>query len=296
MATATNATVEQATSADSERIKQAVYDEWQSAAIAAAYRKWSVQETAWGSKTTEFIVDRARVAPGMTVLDLAGGHGEPSLALAAAVGPSGHVTATDQGPALLAIAEERARQQGLQNMTFRVADAHALPFPDGAFDRVTSKMGIMYFVELPRALREIRRVLKPGGRATFMVWGPFEQPFLEILVGTLFAHVTLPEPDPGAPNPFRFAEPGTLSAALSEAGLREIEEEQATIPTPFPGTPRLYWDWFWELAPPLEPLLAALAPSARQRVIDDTVAALAPYDDGTHVTIPIQVVVASCIR
>ncbi len=155
--------------ADVERFKRQTYDEWQSPEIAAAYRKWEAQETAWGSKATELIVERARVAPGMTVLDLASGHGEPALALARAVGPTGHVTATDQGPALLTIAEERARRAGLTNMTFRVADAHELPFPDGAFDRVTSRFGLMYFVELPRALGEVRRVLKPGGRATFLV-------------------------------------------------------------------------------------------------------------------------------
>ena len=139
-----------------------------------------------GQQGQRLIVERAHVAPGMTVLDLASGHGEPAFALAAAVGPTGHVTATDQGPALLAIAEERARGEGLTNMTFRVADAHALPFPDGTFDRVTSRLGVMYFVELERAMQEVRRVLKPGGRVTFMAWGPLDQPLFQILVAGLF--------------------------------------------------------------------------------------------------------------
>jgi SAM-dependent methyltransferase len=280
-------------SADVERFKREIYDEWQSPAIVAANRKWDVVERAWGSKATELIVERAQLTPGMTVLDLAGGHGEPALALAEAVGPTGHVTATDQGMALLTLAEEEAQHRGLDNMTFRAADAHALPFPDGTFDRVTSRLGVMYFVELARALGECRRVLKPGGRVTFMAWGSPEQPFIGILVGTLFKYITPPEPEPGAPDPFCFAEPGSLSAALREAGFREIEEEEAIVPTPFPGTTRQYWDWFWEMVPPLQPLLAALPPDQLESVIAETVSALSAYDDGTHVTLPIRVVVAS---
>lgn len=275
------------------RLKEQFFAEWQSPEIVAAYRKWEAHENAWGSLASDALVERARVAPGMTVLDLASGHGEPALALAVAVGPDGHVTTTDQGAALLTIAEERAQRAGLANMTFRVADAHALPFPDGAFDRVTSRLGVMYFVELAKALQESRRVLKPDGQVTFMAWGPFEQPFFECLIGPLVPYITLPDPEPGTPSPFMFAMPGSLSQVLQEAGFRDIEEEMVTVPTPFPGTRRQYWDWFWEMVPPLQPLIEGLAPDDRQRVIDDTVAALGPYDDGETVTVPIQVVIAS---
>lgn len=296
MTNAAHTVTNQPTAGDIARVKEEIYDEWQSPAIVAAYRKWNAQETAWGSKATELVVDRAKVAPGMTVLDLASGHGEPALALAAAVGPAGHVTATDLGPALLAIAEERARRERLTNLTFRVADAHALPFPDGAFDRVTSRLGVMYFVELARSLQEAHRVLKPGGRATFLAWGPVGQPLFEILVGGLFQYVEPPESEPGVPDPFMFAEPGSLSGALRDAGFREIEEEQATVATPFPGTPRQYWDWFWDMALPLQPLLEGLSADQRQQVIDEALAALRVYDHGERVTIPVQVVVASGIR
>jgi ubiquinone/menaquinone biosynthesis C-methylase UbiE len=286
----------QPTMPDVERVKREIYDEWQSPTILAAYRKWETHESAWGSKPSALLVEHAHVSPGMTVLDLASGHGEPALALAEAVGPAGHVTATDQGPGLLAIAEERALRIGLRNMTFRVADAHALPFPDGAFDRVTSRFGLMYFVELQRALRETVRVLKPGGRATFMVWDTPDQPFIEIFVGSLFRHIAPPEPEPGAPDPFMFAAPGTLSAALRDAGYRAVQEERAIVDTLFPGTPRQYWDWFWEMIPPLQPLLDALSPEQRQTALDEALTALRSYDDGERVVVPIHVVVGSGIR
>jgi ubiquinone/menaquinone biosynthesis C-methylase UbiE len=119
MVIGTQTTTNERPGADIARTKRSIYDEWQTPEIVAAYRKWDAAERAWGSKATDLIVERARLQPGMTVLDLAGGHGEPALALATAVGPAGHVTATDQGPALLALAEEEAQRRGLANMTFR---------------------------------------------------------------------------------------------------------------------------------------------------------------------------------
>ena len=281
------------TAIDVDQIKQTIYDEWQSPEIVAAYRKWDRIEREWGSAANDLLIRGAQLSPGMTVLDLASGHGEPALALAEVVRPGGHVTATDQGPALLTLAEEEARRRGLTNMTFRVADAHALPFPDGTFDRVTSRLGIMYFVELERALAEVRRVLKPDGRATFLAWGPFEQPFFETMLGGIFQHITPPEPAPDEPHPFIFAERGSLTAALQHAGFRSVEEEHARVPTTFTGTPRQYWDWFWEMAPPIQPLLEALPSAQREQVIEQALAALQPFVEEDHVVLPIQVVLAS---
>ncbi len=99
----------------------------------------------------------------MKVLDLACGSGEPSLSLARAVGPMGHVIATDIVPGMLEIAEENARRKGLSNIEFRIADAEAIPFPDESFDVVTCRFGVMFFSDPERAMREARRVLKNDG-------------------------------------------------------------------------------------------------------------------------------------
>jgi SAM-dependent methyltransferase len=89
------------------------------------------------------------------------------VALAKAIEPDGHVTATDTSPLSLKAASERARRLGLSNLTFREATPHELPFPDGAFDRVTCRCRAKTFVDIQRALGESYRVLKPGGRAIF---------------------------------------------------------------------------------------------------------------------------------
>ncbi|HEY7907910.1 MAG TPA: methyltransferase domain-containing protein, partial [Thermomicrobiales bacterium] len=73
------------------------------------------------------------ITPGMRILDVASGPGEPAISLAAAIAPDGHVTATDLVPEMLAMAEENARERGIATITFRQADVAALPFPDGEF-------------------------------------------------------------------------------------------------------------------------------------------------------------------
>jgi ubiquinone/menaquinone biosynthesis C-methylase UbiE len=99
---------------------------------------------------------------------------------------------------MLAVVEDHARRRGLVNMTFQQADAEALPFPSHRFDVVTCRFGIMFCPNAGQAFREIARVLKPGGRAAFIVWGPFDQnPYFtscslaKIAHSSLFDRVTL---------------------------------------------------------------------------------------------------------
>jgi len=139
-----------------------------------ASEKWKIKSAAMGRDATHALVDYARPQAGMQVLDLASGTGEPAITLASRIGPEGHVVALDLSPELLQIAEERGRERHLTNLTTRQADANNLPFPDQSFDLITSRFGVMFLDE--DALREACRVLRPGSRACFLAWGPFEQP------------------------------------------------------------------------------------------------------------------------
>src|SRR5688572_15342656 len=94
--------------------KETVRQEWTEGA--RAWRTWNAKLGVLSRAATEAIVRAAQIEPGMRVLDLAGGTGEPALSLAEAVGPDGHVTATDFVPEMLAVAEENARQRGLGNL------------------------------------------------------------------------------------------------------------------------------------------------------------------------------------
>src|SRR3977135_550579 len=152
-------------------------EEWTGERTVAAWRKWHAQIAAFTRGPPEAILESAHLRPGMRVLDLACGVGDPALSIAAEVAPSGRVTATDLGPGMMSLAEELARRKGLANIDFREANAESLPFPDASFDVLTCRFGIMFFPDLSKALREGLRVIKPGGRAAFVAWGKKEQPF-----------------------------------------------------------------------------------------------------------------------
>src|SRR5207248_65332 len=150
--------------------------DWATHARMNAATRWERPSADMGRGATDAIVALAQPRPGMSVLDVASGTGAPGLQIARAVAPTGHVTATDLNAEPLKIAAERARERSLTNISFEVADAHRLQFADASFDLVTSRCGVMFFSDLPRALSEIRRVLKPGGRVALLAWGPLDQP------------------------------------------------------------------------------------------------------------------------
>ena len=180
-----------------------------------ASEKWKAKSAVMGQAVTDAFVEYAQPAPGMRVLDLASGTGEPAISLASRVSESGHVTALDLSADLLEIATQRARARGLKNFTTQQADAHSLPFPEGTFDLATSRFGVMFFGDPVFALGELRRVLRPGARACFLAWGSFEQPYWQSTMGVVHRHVGGPVLSPDGPNPFRYARSGSLSAVRS---------------------------------------------------------------------------------
>jgi hypothetical protein len=99
---------------------------------------------------------------------------------------------------------------------------------------------------------------------------------LRDVVSTLFQYVQPPEGEPGAPSPFRFAEPAALTQALQEVGFVEVEEVNATLTTTFGGAPERWWEWFMAMAVPLQPLIASLTHPEREKAMGEIYTALRP--------------------
>ncbi len=257
------------------RYQDMVEAEWRDPGTVEAWARWHgklVQQTA---AMTEGLLRHAGVRAGMQVLDLACGPGDPALALAQRVGASGRVTATDLSEGMLQLARQHADAAGLANISFRLADAQALPFDDASFDVVTSRLGVMYFVDVQMALREIARVLKPGGRTAFAVWGPPDQgTFGAFMVGPLMARRPLDLPPPDMPFTLRFAEPGSLSAELRYAGLADVTEENAILPFAWPGPPEEAWAQFYDLAIPMRPYFDSFPSEERAAAFQEALAVL----------------------
>jgi len=258
---------------------------------AVPWRKWRREMAHQSRAATDLIVQAAQVRPGMRVLDLASGAGEPALSLAAAVAPDGHVIATDLVPAMLSAIEEDARAGGLTTLSVQQADMEALPFPDHRFDAVTCRFTIMFPPDVDQALREVRRVLTPGGRAAFVVWGPPDQPFFTTSLGIFMKYSQQPPPPPGAPSPFRFARPGSLPAALQAAGFIGVEETAHTILWTWPGPPDEAWAAMGEAQSALfRQFRAALDAGAYARATAEALAALRGHYNGHEVRMSARVI------
>jgi SAM-dependent methyltransferase len=258
-----------------------------------AAEKWKAKSAAMGQPVTNALVEYAQPRAGMLVLDLASGTGEPAISLAMLVGEQGHVTALDLSGDLLKIASERAHARGLQNFSTQQADAHSLPFPDNSFDLATSRFGVMFFRDPRLAFEEVRRVLRPKARACFLAWGSFQQPYWQTMMGVVHRHVGGPLLKPGEPDPFRFAEPGSLSKVLRIAGFSGVEEETRMLPWAWPGPVEEVWEQVQTIAVAFRPMLDRVATEKWPQVHADVHVALRKYFDGEKVAFGASVVLAS---
>ena len=265
--------------------------QWGASYRLIAAEKWKAKSAAMGRGVTEALVEYARPKPGMQVLDLACGTGEPGISLASRVGPEGRVTALDLSADLLEIADGRARQRGLTNFSTCQSDAHNLPFPENSFDLVACRFGVMFFTDVRNALAEIHRVLKPGGRCCFVAWGPFEQPYWSSTMGVVHAHVGGTLMSAGGPDMFRFSRPGSLSSELRRAGF-DAEEETKTLPWTWPGSAEEVWDYAQSVSTPFRPLLERVPKDKWPAINTEALTAIRKYVDGDSVKFGAVVVLA----
>ena len=175
------------------------------------------------------LIEAADIAPGQQVCDIATGAGEPALSVAAMVGAEGRVFATDLCPEMMLGARRRAAAQGLGNITFRTADMLALPDADSVFDRVICRFGLMFCPAPARAAAEARRVLRPGGRAAWLVWGPRAETTFFVVFAAAAEQVlgsldTIKGFD--LDRPFSLGATGALAQALSTGGFAHVEERE----------------------------------------------------------------------
>ncbi len=161
------------------------------------------------------LLDAAAPVPGFKTLDLCCGQGSVSEAL---IGRGCQVVGADFSPVMLSFARER-----VPKATFVEADAQQLPFEDGEFDVVVSNLGVCHVPDQPRALSEVRRVLRPEGRFAMTVWcGPDLSPSFEVVYGAVMAHGSPDLSAPAGPDFHQFAKRHIGERLLSEAGFAKV--------------------------------------------------------------------------
>ena len=219
---------------DAAAYKETTQRQWQDAA--AAWHRWGQTLEAWRGEATELMLDLAQIEQGSRVLDIAAGAGGQTLAAARRVGRNGAVLATDISPAILEFAAQEARAAGLGNVATRAMDGENLDIEDGAFEAVISRVGLIYFPDQQRALREMQRALCAGGRISTIVYStPERNQFFSIPVSIIRRRTGLQAPAPGLPGPFSLGRPGVLEAAYEQAGFNTIEVRTGEAPLSFPS-------------------------------------------------------------
>jgi len=216
------------TAFDPNQYKRTTLDQWQAAA--QAWSDFGPLLRRWLGPATELMFDMTRVREGSRVLDVAAGAGDQSLQAAERVGRTGSVLATDIAPRILELAAQNARAAGLRVETHAM-DGEALDVPDGTFDAVISRVGLIYFPDRQRALRGMAKALKPGGRVGAIVYSTADKnPFFSIPVGIIRRRANLAPPAPGQPGPFSLGSPGVLEQELSSAGFVDVEVRAVDAP------------------------------------------------------------------
>jgi ubiquinone/menaquinone biosynthesis C-methylase UbiE len=276
---------------DAKSYKSTTRQQWQDAA--EAWNAWSTLLGDWLGPATEAMLDMAAICPGSRVLDVAAGAGQQSLVAAHRVGPSGHVLATDISSNILEYAEENARIEGLDNFATLVADGEELEVEPASFDAAISRVGMIYFPDQQRALANIMRALKPGGRfATIVYSTPERNGFFSKPVSIIRERAALPPPAPGQPGPFSLGSPGVLAGVLKQAGFRDVEEKVIDAPVMLPHAAdcaRFERESFGAL----HQMMSGLDAEARERTWGEIADALAAYETADGFNGPCELVVAA---
>jgi len=210
-------------------------------------------------------LSRAGLRTSMRFLDVAAGSGALSIP-AARIGAQ--VLATDQSSVMLDLLDQRARKEGLGIET-RVMDGHALELDDDSFDMVGSQFGVMLFPDMPKGIKEMARVVKPGGRVLMIVYGdPHKIEFFGFFVNAIQSvrpNFIGPPMDP-PPLPFQLQDPGRLRKELTAAGLKNIKVETIAETTEFQSGKDL-WEWVIWSNPIAEAVLGELSLTNGERIV-----------------------------
>ncbi len=203
-------------------------------------RRWSASAAGWSRRAdqlhaatmpvSERMVELVEPRPGHTLLELAAGIGDVGFLAAPRLLPGGTLICTDFVPEMLASAQERAKRLGVENVRFRQIDAELIDQPAATLDGILCRWGFMLMADPEAALRQCRRILRPGGRLALAAWeGPEANPWSSLPQAELRRRGLAEAPAPGAPGQFAWARQETIAETLQVAGFVDFELDSVSF-------------------------------------------------------------------
>ncbi len=207
---------------------------------------------------SQWLVDAIDPQPGQHVLELAAGIGETGFLAAELLQPGGTLVSSDGAEAMVAHARARAQQLGLRNVEFKLVDLEWIDARTAEFDGVICRWGYMFALDREAALRETRRVLRPGGRVALATWTEAARnPWAMVTRQALYDAGLIGELEPPSPSPFELSSPQALTELLEDAGFADVRWDEVGLRFP---------------SADLDALIAET--KARSRAFDDVVSTL----------------------
>ncbi len=237
------------------------------------------------------LLTMAALRTGERVLDVACGTGLLTFRASAAVGPSGSIVGTDISDKMVALSAGLAADRGILNASFQQMGAEALSFPDGSFDAALCGLGLMYVPDPLAALRELRRVLRPGGRAAAAVWGERKRCGWAEIFPIVDARVK----SEVCPMFFQTGTGDVLRMMFEKAGFCRVESRRITTTLHYDSSEEAIGAAF--VGGPVALAYSRFDEKTRDEAHNEYLASIAPYASGGGFDVPGEFVVAAgCIE
>jgi len=239
--------------------------------VANSWKKWDEFTMNFLRPMGDAIIKALDIKTNDITLDIASGTGEPAFSIAA-IAERGKVYATDLSEEMLDIAQAYAQKRHINNIVFKVADVSSLPFNDNFFDKISCRMGFMFFPDMHLAANEIFRVCKKDGKVAVSVWGAAENnDWYTTITKVLSKHFEIPPQPANAPGMFRCAAPGLMKQLFEGAGFKNVHEETVYGTVDF-ETAENYWLNRTEMSESVVKLLRTASEETRKKLKADLLA------------------------